>query len=387
MVTIKKRAMIRLSLMGLLAFHFLLAAAQPIIQAANYFPVAGDTLLTVVDDEPTGVTVTSPGGNQVWNFSQLENDGLRTRVVRAASEGTLFSQFPSTELLLPLGPNAEGYYNLAADRLELVGYAGQDPLGQGLNIVTRFSPASIERWSQVQFFDLRNSESALLIAFSTASIPGGIFDNLPIAPDSIRIRIATQRTDLADAWGVVQLPGNLQFSCVREKRTEYRDVRLDAKIGPLPWFDITDLLIQNSPLPGLGRDTIQRYHYWSNEAKEPIAIVTVDMADQSVIGIEYKANPLISSNTELTLSDAALAVFPNPTSSQLNFRLQDLMPGRYHCQLLDATGRLLQQQVWEINSADHTATLSVEGYPAGSYFCRLLDASGRVLLSRTVVVQ
>ena len=387
MVTIKKGAMIRLSLMGLLSFYCLLAAAQPIIQAANYFPVAGDTLLTVVDDEPTGVTVSSPGGNQVWNFSQLENDGVRTRVVRAASEGTLFSQFPNTELLQPLGPNAEGYFNLASDRLELVGYAGQDPLGQGLNIVTRFSPANIERWSQLQFFDLRNSESALLIAFSTASIPGGIFDNLPIAPDSIRIRIATQRTDLVDAWGIVQLPGNLQFSCVREKRTEYRDVRLDAKIGPLPWFDITDLLIQNSPLPGLGRDTIQRYHYWSNSAKEPVAILSVSLADQSVISIEYKSNPLISSDKELLLSNADLLVFPNPASNQVNLRLQALQPGRYHCQLYDAAGRLMQQQQWDINSADHTASLSVEGYPAGSYFCRLLDAAGQLLLSRMVVVE
>jgi hypothetical protein len=379
--------MIRLFLVGLLSFHYLLAAAQPIIQAANYFPVAGDTLLTVVDDEPAGVTVTSPGGNQVWNFSLLENDGLRTRVVRAANEGALFSQFPNTELLLPLGPNAEGYYNLAADRLELVGYAGQDPLGQGLNIVTRFSPANIERWSQVQFFDLHNSESALLIAFSTASIPGGIFDNLPIAPDSIRIRIATQRTDLADAWGVVQLPGNLQFSCVREKRTEYRDVRLDAKVGPLPWFDITDLLIQNSPLPGLGRDTTLRYFYWSNDAKEPVAIVSVDMADQSVVSIEYKANPLISSDEELSPATVGLVVFPNPTSSLVNIRVQDIEPGRYHCQLLDAAGRLQQQQIWEINSVDYTASMSVEGYPAGSYFCRLLDATGRLLLSRTVVVE
>lgn len=379
--------MIRLSLLGFLSCYFLQLAAQPIIQAANYFPVAGDTLLTVVDDEPEGVVITSPGGNQVWDFSQLDNDGLRTRVVRAASEGSLFGQFPNTELLLPIGPNAEGYYNLAADRLELVGYAGQDPLGQGLNIVTRFNPASIERWSQVQFFDLHNSESALLIAFSTASIPGGIFDNLPIAPDSIRIRIATQRTDLADAWGVMQLPGNQQFSCVREKRTEYRDVRLDAKVGPLPWFDITDLLIQNSPLPGLGRDTIQRYYYWSNEAKEPVAIVSVDMADLSVIGIEYKANPLISSDEELLLPDANLVVFPNPASNYINIRLQDLPQARYHCQLMDATGRLLQQQVWDVSSPDFTAGLSVEGYPAGSYFWRLLDDGGRLLQRRIIVIQ
>lgn len=362
--------------------------AQITLTANDYFPEAGDTLFTVIDDLPTGVSATPPGGNQVWNYAGLQNDQTRLREVKAAAEGEQAAQFPGTEILFPQGVNAEGYYNVTPDRYELVGYAGQDPLGQGVEVVTRFSPPYIERWAPLQFFDIRSTTAALLVAVATADIPGNIFDGLPIAPDSIRVRVATQRTDVVDAWGSITIPGNHTYQVLREKRTEYRDVRLDAKVNPLPWFDITDLALQNLPIDELGRDTTVRYYYWSADAKEAIAVISFRADGVTAISAEYKGDPLMTATEDPQGAAAvALAFSPNPAGEHTQLSWRGLAAGVYQLQLYAADGRLAKQVAYPCWGQEvQTEQLPLGGLAAGTYYGRLINERGEVVAASQLVI-
>ncbi|MDV7394326.1 hypothetical protein RZS08_23290, partial [Arthrospira platensis SPKY1] len=128
------------------------------------------------------------------------------------------------------------------------------------------------------------------VPFSADDVPGGILNNLPITPDSLRIRINTQRTDEVDAWGTLTIPGGI-YDVLREKRTELRQTRIDAKIGFFPaWVDVTDIFVELLSLPGLGSLTQESYYFWSNEALEPIAVLSLSPATGEVQSVEYKAN-------------------------------------------------------------------------------------------------
>jgi hypothetical protein len=362
--------------------------AQIVLNAGDYFPAPGDTLFSVFDQAPEGVAITPPGGAQTWDFSGLQNDFTRLREVKAASEGALFAQFPGTEVLFPQGVNAEGYYNVADDRYELVGYAGQDPLGQGLEVVARFSPPYVERWAPLQFFDIRSTSSSLLFTVATDDIPGGIFDNLPVSPDSIRVRVAIQRTDVVDGWGNVTIPGNHTYEALREKRTEYRNVRLDAKVNPLPWFDITDLALQNLPIEGLGQDTIVRYHFWAKDVKEAVAVITAETDGQTIVDVEYKGDPLLSSAPDpAPPAPGRLALAPNPASGQTWASLTGLAPDFYTLQLIALDGRVMRQYLYAATQNTQAERLSLEGLTPGLYLCRLLDAAGKAISVEKLVVE
>jgi hypothetical protein len=354
---------------------FILPAILPgqIILPGEYFPEAGDTLHMAIDIQPSGNYLSPSGGDQTWDFTSLNADITRTRPVRPSAEGDGGILFPSTEVFYTVSDVAEGYYNVTANRFELVGYLGEDPIGQGIQVATRFQPAYVERWAPLQFFDQHISEAALLVAIAADDIPGGIFDTLPVQFDSIRVRVAVDRIDLVDAWGALSIPGGT-YGVLREKRTEMRDVRLDIKAGFLPWIDITDLALEFLPIDQLGRDTLVRYYYWSDEAKEPVAIVNANATGQQVNTVDFKNNGPVSDVNEAIVSQ--VKIFPNPASNLVQIDMPDAGGGPYHFALIDASGKTLVYQSF-IFTPGLTSTISLPFLPSGIYFFRIEANEGR----------
>ncbi|MBE0661443.1 MAG: T9SS type A sorting domain-containing protein [Bacteroidales bacterium] len=74
---------------------------------------------------------------------------------------------------------------------------------------------------------------------------------------------------------------------LREQRIIHTVTRLDAKIPPLNWIDITD----NARLAGfngLGRDTTVTFYFHNDVEKEHIAIITLNNAENAVTQAMYK---------------------------------------------------------------------------------------------------
>lgn len=373
----------------LLTFSLLLSVplllnGQITLESSDYFPAIGDTLRTVTDNAPSGISITAPGGDQNWNFTNLQNSFSQERAVGDPASGTSSGNYPAANILLEQAAGGEGYYLSNSTQFAILGYAGTDPLGQGFEVNAPFIPEYVERWAPLNFFDLRNHESALTIAIAADDIPGNIFDGLPITPDSIRVRVATTRTDLVDAWGTLSIPGG-EYDVLREKRTEYRDVRLDAKIGPFPWADITDLALGSLPIDALGTDTIVTYSFWSGDAKEAIAVIDADPTGTQVERVTFKDNGVVSSNNTIAVVQPSFSIYPNPAIVYTSFEFNDIPTGNYTMDVYNLAGRSVWRDNYRI-SGYQIERFNVTRLRKGIYLCVLSNDKGeRISVKRLFV--
>lgn len=356
-------------------------SAQITVTSAS-FPAAGDTLRTATDIAPTGIDITAPGGPYDWDFSSLSLSAIKQETVfRAASEGTAFNLFPEAELFTDLGGGTETYYSVSANSFDNLGFNGPDPAGIGVFTQFKFTSPVPLRHAPLTFPATFNSSSDVFLAFSTDDLPQALLDSLDISAlaDSIRVRVTTNRDDFVDAYGKLTIPGGT-YDVLREKRTEFRETRLDVHTF-IGWVDVTDLVAGS--FAGLGADTILTYNFFSNDAKEPIAVVTMDDAGQAPAQVAYKDNGVVSSTPETVAGAPELVVWPNPASSSAVFLLKNIAPGDYSLRILDLQGRLVLDQPL----AGPKTTVQLGNLPAGAYAYIAVDSAGVVKGQGKLVVQ
>lgn len=359
-------------------------SAQISLESSDYFPALGDTLRTATDTAPVGIEITASGGGQKWNFASLQAGFSLERVVEDASTGDSAESFPVANQLFEQVDGGEGYYLATESTYSIVGFAGMDPLGQGIEVVSPFNPPYVERWAPLNFFDLNDHESALTVAFAADDIPGNIFEDLPISPDSIRVRVATERTDLVDAWGTLVIPGG-SYDVLREKRTECRDIRLDAKIGVFPWTDITDIALEFLPIDQLGADTLVTYSFWSDTAKEAIAVINSDPTGTIVETVTYKSDEVVSSVQNVSEREPEVYIYPNPAIVQARFEFTNLPADQYELEIFDVAGRSVYSKSMFMNEY-HLETLNVTRFRKGVYLCVLRNQAGKKFAVRRLLV-
>lgn len=360
-------------------------SAQITITAADYFPALGDTLLTSVDLQPENITITPAGGDQTWDFTNLEEDFDLLNIIGDPDTGTVAGQYPAAQLLITQeGGVGEGYYTSTDNAYSVIAYAGADPLGFGLEVSAPFDPPYVERWAPLAFFDVRNTNSSLQISIDADQLPSAILDSLPVSPDSLRVSINTSRTDVVDGWGNLSIPGG-SYDVLREKRTEFRDLRLEAKVGFFPWVDVTDVVVGLLMLDELGEDTSITYNYWSNLEKEPIAIVTMNNDETAVQQIEYKQIEIVSNTFVAASAQPTAKVYPNPAIVEARFQFENLPNGNYQLELYDLTGKRIWQRSISARGT-HEERLDVTDFPKGLYLYSLKNASGQPVLTNRLLV-
>lgn len=357
---------------------------------SDHFPQAGDTLFTAVDNLPSSsIQITDAGGDQAWDFSSLQSPFTRQTLVLNTSEGNFSSFFPNADVVLKVGENSESYYTIDENTVELIGFAGMDPVGLGAELVTPFSPAYISQRAPLNFFDVNPMESNLNVPFAADEIPGNIFDNLPITPDSIRVRVAIDRLDVVDAWGVLTIPGGI-YDVLREKRTEIRETRLDAKVGFLGWQDVTDIILAAAGdfeeiADQLGRDTIITYHFINDEVKEAIAVVTTADDGVTVTQVEYKANDIITNVQDVTKLKPGVYASPNPAMVNVRFEFSNLDPGNYQLKIFNILGVEVWSRNYQINGM-RTEKVNISSLRKGTYLYSLISPNGKTLTTKRLIV-
>lgn len=335
----------------------------------SVFPVAGDTLFYAVDNAPSGIVITPPGADQKWDFSGLQKTFTQQEIYRDASEGSAYASFPNATLVIQndsmLGP--ESYLRVTPQQVTLLGFSGGGPLTLGIDLDVIFSPPLVQQRAPVKFFDITNSNSNILVAFPADLLPGG--GQLPVSPDSIRVRVSISNLDVVDGWGTLTIPGGT-YEVLRERRTTYTETRIDAKIQPIGWLDVTDLAGQFIGLNGLGVDTSVVYSFLSNESKEPIAVCETDSTQLQVVSVQFKN---VDRTTGIYYSPRdlePLVLFPNPVSDMLNIRKGQWTNGEHRVVISSLLGQELISAERDLyGNAD--VSVDVSGLPPGVYHCRL----------------
>jgi hypothetical protein len=318
--------------------------AQITITSAT-FPVAGTTLRMVVAANPAiGIAAyTPPGGAQVWDLSGLQPGLLKNAFFQLASLGTVGSQVPGADLFTIPSPGTEEYYNVTANKVELMVYYGISPYLVNSPRLFRYNPPLLMRRAPMNFFDINQYSSGILEGFASSEMDPLLIQTMPFTADSFRHRVAFTRLDVVDGWGTISIPGGT-YEVLREKRTLYRESRLDAKIPPLGWLDVTDNAVQKG-FQGFGVDTVLSYHFFNDKEKEAIAVVTLNNDQDAVTEVMYKYN----STTNLSINDIIQNEL-NSGSSQFIFTVS-----------LSAAAPV-GGVTFDIATADNTATTSNGDY-------------------------
>ncbi len=348
------------------------------------FPVVGDTLYVAFDTNPNIVAFTPPGGNQSWDFGSLGVGLTQQLVFESPAAGTASADFSGATLLYVNGA-VENYLQVTNQAVSFLGYYGADPIGIGFDAAIRYSPPIVEKRAPMNFFDIHQISSGLLFPFSPSVIPTAIRQQLPFTPDSLRIRVAINRLDVVDAWGDVTIPGGT-YPVLREKRTQYRETRLDAKVPPLGWLDVTDVVIQAVGLTTLGVDTTVMYHFYNNTSKEPIAIVTLARDQATPVLVQYKSNALTTNVTQLETEIPQLLVFPNPASDRVQLRFRNIKLGQYQLKVYNVLGMEVLSETYQMAGRVFETEVDVSKLGAGTYFYSLWDNQGLVLGAKQLVI-
>jgi hypothetical protein len=357
--------------------------AQIVLQTST-LPRVGDTLRTAIDNLPGNISLLPSGADQRWDFTTLQSPFTRQTVIKSPGEGRFQNQFPTANMLIELAEGAETYYrfvNGQPSTVQLLGGFGKDPVGLGVEVITKLNPPLVERRAPLRYRDNNLVKSALTIPFSADDLPRAILDQLPITPDSLRIRIALDRQELVDAWGKLIIPGGI-YDVLRQKRTEIRDVRVDARLGFLPWQDITGL-IPNSNM--IGKDTSVSYHFFSNEAKEPIAVVTMNNAGNRAQRVEYKASNGTTDVQNVKALKPSMYAFPNPAIVNVRFEFSNLNPGNYKVSIYNILGGEVWKNYYYING-QRIEKVDISHLRKGTYLYSLQDERGRTIVTKRLVV-
>ncbi len=375
----------RIIILSGLFLLFVFATQAQITITDTYFPLSGDTLKTAFDGMPSGIVINPPGGStdQNWDFSSAQ--GMSREVVyRPASEGGASAEFPSADLFIQIDPVGETYYKKTASTFELVGYQGLDPANLGISIIVHLNPTLIERRAPLNFIDFGNSYSAILLPFAAEDIPGGILDSLPITPDSIRIRIAIDRTNVVDGWGKVTIPGGV-YDVLREKQIEERNTLIDVKIGIGPFSQ----WIEDVTVPGLdflGKDTITTYSFYNDEEKEAIAIVTVDNQDNDIVNaVEYKDNGIQTNIRYVNTGKPDLIAYPNPAIDDVRIDFFNLPSSVYTLKIYNILGIVVMEKKYNI-SGDRSEKISLTNLRKGTYLYSLISDNGKIISTKRLMI-
>ncbi len=133
-------------------------------------PEVGDTLRTAFDAVPPSLDLGSTGGDKTWDFSGLQGLSMET-IILDASTGVNFGSFPTANQRVEVTATQEVYYNKQENLVELIGFAGDDPFGFGLQSVLTYEPARVERSLPLNFEDENSSSSRLQITIPASALP------------------------------------------------------------------------------------------------------------------------------------------------------------------------------------------------------------------------
>jgi hypothetical protein len=354
--------------------------AQPII-SNTYFPSVGDSLKFGVANNATTsfLRIGAAGGNQTWRFNFLRS-AVPTQATYtegyAAPDSATLAAFPSADLVRNLTNNGQKeVYNKTATRFELLGYQGFNLGGLTLPVRAYFNQPVLERRAPLVFNTTNNNASSYVIAFSGDLIPDTIWANLRIRPDSVRIRFQTTRSDKTDAWGQLLIPGGT-YEVLRERRFEVTETKIETKVGNLFWLDFTTIFLQGNRPP---KDTTLSYYFWSNTAKEPIAMVQFrNETDTIPSRVEYKYLAINTSTSEKEDPSVSPTIFPNPSHETLFVKINSSESKIYQFSIINTFGQIVSQQK-QMLGGGQVLELPISTLPAGVYFLSINSEQNKPL--------
>lgn len=344
-------------------------------------PQEGDAILFFVDHLPASIDPGKAGSAQRWNFMTLLSPFIRRSVYTKSETSGLQSIFKESDLCRKIDESTEAFYIKEDGDFLLAGYAGMDPFGLGVRSIYRYDNPLVEQRRNVQYGDGSNTKTSMTTTFTLNDLPTKIRQLLPVTPDSIRLQMTTQRIDEVDAWGNMLMPGGF-FDVLREKRSEARNLRIETKIGSLPWQDITNTLPDNDIF---GNHVFLSYYFYAEEFNEALVKIFMKADNKGVDKVIYRANIIDQAIQDVGAIRPGVYAFPNPAIVNARFEFTSLPPDRYRLSIKN----ILSEEIWAEEfyiQGNDLQKVDVSFLAKGTYLYSLKDSKGKILSTKRLVI-
>jgi hypothetical protein len=330
-----------MTLLGFFLAVSLSLSAQITIDNST-FPAEGDTLENSLDLDGSDLDLKTAGADISWDFRSLSADEEVDVVILDAADGRSYASFPDADLVAFLASaNTERYLKVSSSEVNEIGFAGIDPVLQQIFLSTEYSQEYTIQVAPLNYEDMGSYSTTMTSQFPYDSLPQDIKDILgAFRPDSFRVEIEVERTDHADAWGNLSIPGG-DYEVLRNHSMETRTTSVFAYTTIFGWADVTGQIGQVLPDPSV-LEPIENdiYTFFANGSKEPIAAVSLDEND--VPGqVTFKRGMSVATRTD-KWQNANVRVSPNPTYGKTTLYYSGLKTGEYRLVIFDILGN----EIW-----------------------------------------
>jgi len=339
-------------------------------------PHVGDTYLYYLDRLPSNIDPGAAGGEQRWNFMTLQSP-----FARSSSYLSDTGPFPEADLSYQVDELTTAYYQSGERGLYLLGYSGLDPFGLGLRGQFRYDKPWITQKKMLAFGAQETHQTSMTATIGLQYLPQSLREILPITPDSIRLKLSSRRIDEVDAWGTLLMPGGF-FDVLREKRTEVRSLRIEAKVGSLSWQDITNSLSLNEVF---GEHLFLTYAFYQEADNQPLMQIIMKADNHGVDRVIYQALDPEGTVQEVQAIQPGVYAYPNPAIVNVRFEFSNLPAGEYQLSILNVLGI----EIWSKNyfiEQDWAEKVDVSFLKKGTYLYKLSHKDGKIITTRRMVI-
>ncbi len=312
--------------------------SQITIQESDW-PTIGDTAINLVDTMPLGISIGSPGSNQYWDLSKIQNLRQDTAFIVDPATTGYSADFPAAD---------HAYVTLDSSYLFWlstpgfnVAHGAVEEIGIG-PVAVVLSPVDTQNLYPGSYLNTLQSLSSFDITFKDFSLA-----------DSIRAKSILNREDTIDGWGTCETPLGT-YDALRVKRV--------TRTVDSAWV----LFFGNWTFGGESRDTSISYEWWAKNLDNRLATVNVDNSNQ-VTYAEYSHKPpppLCTISVTVTKGDVSCnggndgSAMSNPTSGDAPYTYS-----------------------WNTGQT----TQSISGLTAGTYTVETTDSNGCVSTDTAII--
>ena len=355
------------------------------------FPEAGDVLKTLILDNPNITADFQAELDANWDFSNLTADDVAEEMYSDVADAAFAAKFPEATTFQVEDGFGEAFFKGTDTEFSFLGFAGTDLTGLGFAADLVYSTPYVQRRAMAfRLGDQFNTSTEATSRLSTSDLPDFLQDsllaNIPIPIDSIGVGISIERSDFTDAWGKVSIPGGT-FDVLRVKSTEMTNTVIEVKVPILGWQDISGLLGGGGGPDFGGADTTITYQYLSNEAKEPILVLTLNNDETEVVEAEFKDMGVITVGTHfIDAQPFEFTISPNPTNGPVVVEISDLPFGEYQLSLFDLNGKMIQKEIIS-GENNYKNGYDFNRLTQGTYFLSLKNQNGQTIATEKFILK
>ena len=325
-------------------------------------PVVGSQVINAHDTAKASVSTLTPGGkgaSVTWSYPALPRSYKDTDNFVNPSSTPYASKFPSSNLADSIY-GTPGYTYLNSSVASFVANGTVQNI-MGYNVAIALNPPFV----QINFPGAYGNIDG---GISTGKIPPTALVPPVSGFDSVKGSAYVKYADTIDAWGTITTDFN-SYSALRQKHYDLNIDSLYVHSATFKTWIYYQRLVTKT----------YTYRWYANGIGDVLMQMQMDTTNTKVTAVQWY-DGIPNGINELSQYNSVLT-YPNPCSSQINFRYTDL--NAQSISVFDITGR----NVGGVEMKNGAATINTSSFANGMYLYRVLDKSGNVLNNGKFTVQ